>query len=272
VRLLSPAETLRLSPAAEPTGLLGSLHSADECRVDPRQAIERAARFLDTAGEVDCHFATTVTDVADGGLRTSDGRQFAAREIAICSGADFARLFPETHRSAGLVRCKLQMLRTVAPGPGWKLGPHLASGLTLRHYEAFAACPSRAQLERRIAEQAPELDRYGIHVMMSQALDGQVVLGDSHEYDAAIEPFDKSEIEELILREVRKVFRLPTWQIEQRWSGIYAKIPGLAYLVTSPPSHPHVRIVNGFGGAGMSLSLAVTDQVVDSMLSAATGS
>ncbi|XZE51356.1 TIGR03364 family FAD-dependent oxidoreductase [Planctomycetaceae bacterium SH139] len=271
LRLLGRRETLAATSAANPDGMLGSLQSDDECRVDPRQAIGTIPTYLETELGVQCHFGTTIAAVEAGGLISSDGSRFAADQIVICSGADFARLFPRDHAASGLFPCKLQMMRTVpirsADNNGfWRLGPHLASGLTLRHYEAFAACPSQQRVRQRIAEQAPELDRYGIHVMVSQSLDGELVLGDSHEYGAEIEPFDKAIIDRLMLRELAKVFSLPTWEIQQRWSGIYAKLPDRPYAVFQPAERRNVTIINGFGGAGMSLSLAVTDEAVSLLL------
>lgn len=75
-----------------------------------------------------------------------------------------------------------------------------------------------------------------------------------------IDPFDNSRIDELILRELQKVYELPTWDINARWTGMYAKCIAGPWLQTDP--EPNVTILNGFGGAGMSLSLAVTERVI----------
>ena len=116
------------------------------------------------------------------------------------------------------------------PG-GWQFGPMLAGGLTLRHYPSFGVCKSLEPLKQRIATETPELDRYGIHVMGCQNGHGEVVLGDSHEYDQSIEPFDKTMIDELILRELRQLIDLPDWTIGQRWHGIYASLAGKLQFV-----------------------------------------
>ena len=66
-------------------------------------------------------------------------------------------------------------------------------------------------MARRLDAELPEYGRYGIHVLASQNAAGEVVVGDSHEYDAAVSPFDKPEIDCLILDYLRKLVRLPTW-------------------------------------------------------------
>jgi FAD dependent oxidoreductase TIGR03364 len=158
------------------------------------------------------------------------GQTFTASHLHVCSGDDLVTLYPATYAALGLVKCKLQMMRT-PPRPGWRLGPMLAAGLTLRHYKAFADCPSLPALKRRLSAEYPDYDRYGIHVMASQNGQGELVLGDSHEYGDAIEPFDKPEIDELILDYLRTFLDVPDVEIAARWHGIYAKHPTDSYTV-----------------------------------------
>ena len=149
------------------------------------------------------------------------------------------------------------MLKTVAQPQDWRLGPHLASGLTLRHYPNFRVAASLDALRRRIADDAPELDRYGIHVMASQNDAGEVILGDSHEYDSEIEPFDKAVIDELILRELHKLICLPKWEISERWHGVYAKHQSRPVFEAEPL--PGTHICSATGGSGMTMSFGLAE-------------
>lgn len=255
---LNAEEVLDRAPAANPAGLLGGLFSPSELCVNPRAAVSRLPLWLSHAYGVQCEFGTAVARVGSGQLLAADGRQWTADRIVVCSGADFQTLFPEVFAQSGLQLCKLQMLKTRPQPGGWRTGPHLASGLTLRHYRNFEVCSSLAAVRRRIAAETPELDRFGIHVMASQNESGEVILGDSHEYGSMIDPFSKTLIDELMLRELHKVLRMPDWSLEERWSGVYAKHPTRPWFEAEPVMHVH--ICTGLGGAGMTLSFGVAEQ------------
>lgn len=257
-KLLTPEQVHQRTDAANADGLIGALWSPTELCVNPRDAIRQTAEYLQSLPNVELHFDTTIISVDASQLTASDARHWNADKTIVCGGADFETLFPTEFRKASLRKTKLQMFRTVAQPNDWRLGPHLASGLTLRHYKSFEACPSIGELQQRVAHETPELDQFGIHVMASQHDSGHVVLGDSHEYDDDILPFDQNKIESLMIRELQKQFKLPDWSIESRWNGCYAKHPTDPLTRLQP--QPNVTICISPGGAGMTLSFGWAEE------------
>lgn len=257
LRLLDRSETLGRTPGANPDGLRGSLWSDTECCVDPTSAVRSIPAWLHRQYQVEFHFSTAVTQVETGWVRTGDNKQHRFDQIVICSGDDLATLFPEVYQGIPIRPCKLHMMRTVEQPQGWRIGPHLAGGLTLRHYPNFRGCPTLRALQQRIAQESEHLDRLGIHVMASQNHLGQVVLGDSHQYGDEVEPFDTSDIDQYILRELVKIIHLPTWDLQARWHGIYAKYTG--GLVFEQTVAPGVTVFTGLGGNGMTLSFGLAE-------------
>jgi FAD dependent oxidoreductase TIGR03364 len=258
-RLLNADETLQRSPAVNSERLLGSLWSPTEACVDPRQAIATIPGWLAETLGVQLRFGSVVTSIAMPEVRTSDGETWNVEQAIVCGGADFRTLFPEVFANSGIRLCKLQMMRTGPQPNGWRLGPMLAGGLTLGHYSAFQVCPTLPALKRRFEETMPDFVRQGIHVMASQNFLGEVVIGDSHEYDDKIEPFDKPGIDDLILGYLKGMVQLPDWTIAARWHGIYAKHP-TSLIFTAEPE-PGVKIVTAPGGAGMTLSFGFAEEL-----------
>ncbi len=261
-RLLNASEVRGRSRAVRLDGLKAALWSATEVCVDPRAVIAGLPGYLADHFGVRFFFHRAVA-AYEGATVRAGGNEFAADRLWVCSGDDLQTLYPEVLQAAGLVRCKLQMLRSVPCG-GWRLGPMLAAGLTLRHYPAFAHCPSLPALQERLCREYPAYERYGIHVMASQNGAGELVLGDSHEYGDDVEPFDKDEIDRLILDYLRTFLDYPELRVAARWHGVYAKHPTEPFLVLRPG--PQVTAVVGVGGAGMTLSFGLAEQVVRDQL------
>jgi FAD dependent oxidoreductase TIGR03364 len=257
IALLTPAQVRERSAVVRTDGLKCGLWSATEICVDPRAVVAGLPGFLAREYGVEFRFGCAATAYDRPALRAG-GRSLVADRLWVCSGADVETLYPEALGAAGLVRCKLQMMRT--PPVGWRLGPMLAAGLTLRHYRAFAHCPSLPAVCARLDRDDPDYGRYGIHVMASQNGLGELVLGDSHEYGAAIEPFDKPEIDRLVLDYLRTFLDVADVPIAARWHGVYAKHPTEPYTALRPA--PGVTAVIGVGGAGMTLSFGLAERVV----------
>jgi glycine/D-amino acid oxidase-like deaminating enzyme len=153
------------------------------------------------------------------------------------------------------------MLRTV-PQPHLRLPTTVASGLTLRRYPAFAKCPSWARLSQEPV--APGVLEAGIHILTVQDPDGSFVVGDSHEYGNG----DLSEIldtrhETLILSEAQKLLRLPTWEIAERWHGVYS-MPKDAEIYRETIDGV-IHLVTGIRGKGMTTGPAVARETIDAL-------
>jgi FAD dependent oxidoreductase TIGR03364 len=255
--ILEAGAVVAKCPHVRRAGLVGALWSPNETCIDPRLTLAALPLWLSESLGVTFEFDTQIT-VCDPPRVLAGTREWSAECIWICGGDDLQTLYPDALRRAGLVRCKLQMMRSEPMS--WRLGPMLAAGLTLRHYRGFEACPTLPAVSTRLAREWPDHARYGIHVMVSQNGRGELVIGDSHEYDDDIEPFDKSAIEQLILGYLCKFLEMPDLQIAERWHGFYVKHPSDGYLVARP--EPGVVAVTGVGGAGMTMSFGVAEQVV----------
>ena len=256
--LLGPEKVCQRTALVNRAGLLGGMFSESELRVDPRTASQAIAQWLAAEYGVQCCFNTHVTQITDRQVLADNGQQWTADRVVICSGSDLQTLYPEHFVDSGLKLCKLQMLRSRQQNGTAKPTPHIASGLTLRHSAAFQSCASHKALCNRIGRESPQLDRYGIHAMASAFPNGEVVLGDSHEYGEDITPFDKSEIDDLIMHELKKVICLDNWTITEKWNGVYAKHPTLP--VFEKQIEPGVHLFVGTGGAGMTMAFGLAER------------
>lgn len=256
---LDAAGVLARSDAVVARDLIGGLWSPLELSVDPREVASWLPRYLSERHGVRFHFGFAVTGIDVPNI-DAGGSRFHADTVIVCSGDDFETLYPELLAPARITRCKLQMMRTVEQPARWQLGPSLAGGLTFQHYASFKVCASLDRLKQRIAEETPEVNRWGIHILASQTTAGEITLGDSHEYGQAVDVFDKPEIDRLIMEHAKRFLRLPDWSIAQRWHGVYAKHPDEPFISFAPAER--VRVVTALGGAGMTLSFGLAERTI----------
>lgn len=231
-----------------------ALFFPQDLTVEPRTLLKRLIPHIVQTERIVYVPRTTIVSVeADGhtcNVRSARGERFSADRVVICSGAEYRTLFPALFRSSGLRICKLQMMRTVSLPP---VLPHsILSGLSIARYPAFADCPSYANLGR---SNNGELEEYGIHLLLKQASDGSVIIGDSHEYRDIFEAHCLEErtnpaINEAILRYARGMVRLPSWAIAELWNGYYLQHPDK--LIYTETIDERIHIVTGIAGKGMS--------------------
>jgi FAD dependent oxidoreductase TIGR03364 len=264
VFLLSPHEVEGRSEAVEPNGLLGGLYSADEIIVDPREAVASLSVLLSEQYGVQFHWGRCVTYVSEQTVYIGNEEDHEADLIFICSGADFETLYPEEFQELAITKCKLQMMRLAAQPDQWRIGPALCGGLSLIHYASFEAAPSLPMLKQRYEQELAEYLDWGIHVMVSQNARGELTVGDSHEYGLTHDPFDRDLINQLILDYLRKFARFKSWSLIETWNGVYPKLTdGETDLFCSP--EPQVYLLNGVGGAGMTLSFGLAEEMIETL-------
>lgn len=256
-------EVLQKSHAVNPAGLLGGLWSSTEMTVDPRQILARLPAFLTEQYGVEFRFGSAVRSIKLP-IIEAGAESWRATQVFVCGGDDFETLYPELFAESAINRCKLQMMRTAPQKDGWELGPSLAAGLTLRFYPAFEICTATLpKYKERVARERSGYDRWAIHTLVSQTADGALTLGDSHEYGLAVDIFNKTEIDELVMRDVSRFLLAPDLAIAERWYGVYAKHPDKSYVAID--AAPGVRIVTAVGGSGMTLSFGLAEQMTREM-------
>ncbi len=263
--LFTAEQTVRKWDAVAPNGLRLALYSGDEMIVDSREAIAKLPAYLSEKYGVVFHWNCSVNRVSYHTV-CSGKKAFEADQIFVCSGADFETLFPEEFAQLPITKCKLQMIRTEAQPGNWRMGPALCGGLSLIHYKSFEAAASIGLLKQKLEDDLQDYLKWGIHVMAAQTQNGQITIGDSHEYGGSFDPFDKAFINDMILAYLKKFAQLKTYRIAETWNGIYPKLTdGRTEVVLHPQSG--VTVINGLGGAGMTLSFGLCEQVIEGLFS-----
>ena len=264
VAALNKEETLLKSEAANPNGLLGALWSSDEMIVESRVAIEKIPAYLSEKYSVTFHFNTAISYVSYPNVFSGENR-WNADLICVCSGADFETLYPDVFAQNHFTKCKLQMMRLASQPDNWNIGPSLCGGLSLIHYKSFEASPALAQLRNHYKETMPDYLKWGIHVMVSQNGESELTIGDSHEYGMVHDPFDKQFINQLIIDYLKQFAQFKNWNLLQSWNGIYPKkTDGKTDFVYQPEEG--VVILNGLGGAGMTLSFGFAEETLAAVI------
>jgi FAD dependent oxidoreductase TIGR03364 len=256
--LMSPDEIKNNYPGIQTKEVMGGLFSPTETIVDPREAIAAAASYLEEYLDVQFIWGKNVSEVSTGQLK-SGNEIFTADLIVVCNGADFETLFPEIFASLPITKCKLQMMRFMPGANEKRLGVSVCGGLSLIHYPSFKIAPSLPLLEEKFKQEMPEYLKWGIHVMVSQNDRGELTVGDSHEYGNTHDPFDRAIVNQLIMQYLSQFLPYDEWTLLQSWNGIYAKLQNNETEIFLNPL-PGVYILNGVGGAGMTLSFGLAEE------------
>ena len=253
---LSQAEAEQRVPGLQARAFIYSPH---ELRVESREALPLLADWLVARG-LHYHPGTRVAHVECGRAETRTGAVFQADRIIVCPGVAVGELFPQLARERQLRTCTLQMLRVRSPS--LQLGTALMSDLSLVRYEGYSALPEASALRARLErEQAAWLEA-GIHLIAVGSRDGSIVLGDSHVYGEAEQPFASASIDELILTELTRLTGRRDVEVEERWIGTYPSADSPCFQADVMPG---VRVVVVTGGTGASTGFALGEEAVEAI-------
>lgn len=267
--LLTKSECLDKYPGLKRDYVKMGLFFPEEVIVEPRIMIDKIHEYAKHLG-LDLFMDTQIMEcdaLVDGVVvNTSGNRAFRASKVIICNGSDFKTLFPRLFDESDLVVSKLQMMRTV-PQKNLALKGAILTGLSIRRYEAFEECPSYAAIKQKEPQNSPE-KKWGVHILFKQAVDGSVIIGDSHEY-APVRNMDRlgfdlsMEIDGFILEEAKKIIDLPTYAMGSRWFGMYSQCAKSD--IYQHTMGKNIHIVTGIGGKGMTGSAGFSKHNINSI-------
>lgn len=266
--LWTKAQCLAKYPSLKPDYVLGGIFFPQEMSVEPEQMIHRLIAYVQQKYGVDYRPGSVVIDAQSnaGGasVMLSNREQFQAGQVLICGGHEVRLLFPDVLAKAGLVVSKLQML-LIEPVAGLDLPGNILTGLTIRRYEAFQECPSYASL--KTPESLSELKKWGIHILFKQAIDGSIIVGDSHEYADATQAEDlgyhtQDYINDLMLAEAQRIVTFPL-TVKKTWAGFYSQTKDEIF---EHDVDANIRIVTGIGGKGMSSGAGYAEESISQWL------
>ena len=269
--LLTKAQCLEKYPGLRADYVKAGLFFPDEVTVEPRTMIHRLQQYLVEQKRLDLFTNTKAVHLETLGdqveVTTAAGTAFYAAQVLICNGSDFKTLYPRLFAESDLQLSKLQMMQT-KPQHNFELPGSILTGLSIRRYEAFYECPSFQAIKAQEDPKGLE-KKWGVHMLFKQAADGSVILGDSHEYADADKIEDlgydlNMDIDNFMIAEAKKIFDLPTYEIQDRWYGIYSQCKTQDIFLKDIDARIHVA--TGIGGKGMTGSAGFAKHHLETIL------
>ncbi|MFA4914328.1 MAG: FAD-dependent oxidoreductase, partial [Burkholderiaceae bacterium] len=158
---------------------------------------------------------------------------------------------------------RLQMLRAVFAGGGFALDRPLLTGLSCVHYGAFSDLPTADVLRHAIQARTPMLLDHGIHLLISPTPDGDLIIGDSHQYGQDATPFNDEAIDNALL-DLAVAALGARLRVVERWQGVYGAHGPAPFSVLPVDAATTVSVMHS--GVGMTVGLAIGERTVAATL------
>lgn len=268
--VFSAKAAIEKNPSLKKDYVKGGLYFPDEASINPVLLVHQLRAFLIKHMGLHYHPSCPVISVEKkrgiAMIGTSKKQTFWGDHVILANGHDTQFLLPEHYPTVDLRICKLQMMRLVPQRA--QFSANLLTGLSIRRYESFKSCPSYAKL--KTSDEQKILQSKGIHILLKQAEDGSIILGDSHEYISAGDEAPlgyeiSAEINELIIKEAKKIVTLDSWDLDANWIGHYLEAKHAE--VYTKTIEQVIHIVNGMGGKGVTTSPGFTYNYIQQLYS-----
>lgn len=272
-KMLAKQECLSNYPGLRKEYVTAGLFFPEEVTVEPRTMIHKLQKYLIGQKGLDIKFDFPVVSCESKdewvSVRSTKNEEVFGKKVIICNGADFKNLYPEMFASSDLEVSKLQMMQT-KPQKNYELKGSILTGWSIRRYEAFHECPSFAGIKQKEPKDSLQ-KKWGVHILFKQAVDGSVILGDSHQYADANRIEDLGydldmDIDNFMMDEAKKIIDLPTYQIQRRWYGMYAQCKNSDIFQKTIDRNIH--IITGIGGKGMTGSAGFSKKNIATIFNA----
>jgi FAD dependent oxidoreductase TIGR03364 len=272
-KMLAKQECLSNYPGLRKEYVTAGLFFPDEVTVEPRTMIHKLQKYLIGQKGLDIKFDFPVVSCESKdewvSVRSTKNEEVFGKKVIICNGADFKNLYPEMFASSDLEVSKLQMMQT-KPQKNYELKGSILTGWSIRRYEAFHECPSFAGIKQKEPKDSLQ-KKWGVHILFKQAVDGSVILGDSHQYADANRIEDLGydldmDIDNFMIDEAKKIIDLPTYQIQRRWYGMYSQCKNSDIFQKTIDRNIH--IITGIGGKGMTGSAGFSKKNIATIFNA----
>jgi FAD dependent oxidoreductase TIGR03364 len=268
-QLLAQKDCLEKYPGLKASYCKGALFFPEEVTVEPEKMIHRLIACMQETLALTYQPNTLVTfcDYVNGKCVVEDNlaKAYTSDKVIICNGRDFRNLYPQLFHESDIEVSKLQMMKTI-PLKDYTLKGSVLTGLSIRRYESFHECPSYESLNADTIEN--RFKKWGIHVLFKQAIDGSMIIGDSHEYAGASEQdklgFEiKQEINDILIEEAKRIFDLPSYEIATSWNGYYAQ--SKHHDLFRQEVATNIHIITAIGGKGMTASAGLAEETIKSI-------
>ncbi|UBM58106.1 FAD-binding oxidoreductase [Marinilongibacter aquaticus] len=252
--LLSKKEILSRYPYLNSDHVLAGLSYPQEFGIYPKTLPHRMCEYMNENGIVHVKTGKEVAECFEQlkgcTVKTETGCRYEADQVLICCEYTFEKLYPELFKNSGIATQALHEFEIQLP-LGLELNEHIFSGLCVRQYESFKACPSYPQIHTPAHYLI--LEEKGMRLEIKQNGQEALVFVRAFEKSSVKENQERAAfLEQLIRREAKRLLPLEKLKIDKKSISAQMGTPQSVYLKNIDR---HIRVIAGIDEKSANLSL-----------------